>query len=298
MDIKEKKKKITKRKVFTFCIIAIPVIFIICSGVFKEYLSSKMEWLEVAYYVSQIISVVILTASAAVAVWQYYIVSKDSVRELRVIQVQKAIDLSAYYKDNILNKYQAVWYVFEETGIKEILDKIKLSDMKRFDKKELEKNLSEGDRKKLEEIQKSQKFSEAILNANTIYNLNLNIQKQIHDIKKDENGNNIVQIDVAAKPLLVSFMSEMISDLLNNMEFFAMHFYHKAADDTVVYRSLHQTYFDIVRLMYYNISNKNVSVESMYYTHVIDLYLKWYKFNQEEIDKISSHKLEKGTQVE
>ena len=28
MDIKEKKKKITKRKVFTFCIIAIPVIFI------------------------------------------------------------------------------------------------------------------------------------------------------------------------------------------------------------------------------------------------------------------------------
>lgn len=130
MSTEEKRKKITKRMVITFCIIVIPVILMICSGIFRKQLSSKMEWLEVTYYVSQIISVIILTASAAVAVWQYYIVSKDSVREIRVIQVQKAIDLAMYYKDNILNKYQAVWYVFENTGIKEILDKIKPSDFK------------------------------------------------------------------------------------------------------------------------------------------------------------------------
>lgn len=42
-----------------------------------------------------------------------------------------------------------------------------------------------------------------------------------------------------------AFMIDEVSGVLNNIEYFAMNFAHGVADDSVVYRSLHQSYIDI-----------------------------------------------------
>ena len=55
--------------------------------------------------------------------------------------------------------------------------------------------------------------------------------------------------------------------LLNNLEFFAMHFMNDVANEEIVYRSLHKTYIDICL--------NNVKDGSKLYTNVIALYNKW-----------------------
>jgi len=70
-------------------------------------------------------------------------------------------------------------------------------------------------------------------------------------------------------------MIDEVSGVLNNIEYFAMNFAHGVADDSVVYRSLHQSYIDIMQLLYFNISNLNNSSSDKYYLNAIELYNKW-----------------------
>ena len=70
-------------------------------------------------------------------------------------------------------------------------------------------------------------------------------------------------------------MIDEVSGVLNNIEYFAMNFAHGVADDSVVYRSLHQSYIDIMQLLNFNISNLNNSSSDKYYLNVIELYNKW-----------------------
>lgn len=77
-----------------------------------------------------------------------------------------------------------------------------------------------------------------------------------------------------------------------------MHFRHNTADQSVVYRSLHQSYLEIVQGMYFSIAEINKSPESKYYTNVIWLYEKWYEKNQKEInDRMQENQLDHGTNI-
>jgi hypothetical protein len=67
----------------------------------------------------------------------------------------------------------------------------------------------------------------------------------------------------------------VLNEILNNLEFFAMHFTHGTADDSVVYQSLHQSYIETIRLLYYDIAANNIPGESKLYTNTIELYNKW-----------------------
>ncbi len=82
---------------------------------------------------------------------------------------------------------------------------------------------------------------------------------------------NVFEGEVATK----AFMIDEVSGVLNNIEYFAMNFAHGVADDSVVYRSLHQSYIDIMQLLYFNISNLNNSSSDKYYLNAIELYNKW-----------------------
>lgn len=276
------------RKLFTLLSMVLPIFFIVISTIFKNQISKSLSRIETAYYVSQIVATIFVITGTVVAAWQYYLSSKADIRQTKLIQVQKAIDLSEYYKNNILQKYAAIEYVYNRCGIKAILDKIKADDMKDFDEKELNRLLPKSDVDRLKEIANSEEYARAIVDANIIYNLNLNIKTRLQ--QGENEGENLVQ--VAVHPLLVSFIFSMKQELLNNMEFFAMHFRHKTADSTVVYRSLHQTYLDIVQNMYYSIAEINKLPESKYYTNVIALYREWYDKNQEECKKINIHEKE------
>ena len=261
------KKNSNKIKIILVIIFAL-LIEIILSLILKNKISAYSESL---YYSSQIVSSFCVMCSVIIAAWQYYLSVKGSNRELSIVQVQRAIDLAEYYKDNILIYYPAISYVFQEGGISEILAKIKISDIRDFDTDELNRLLSPQDIQKLKKSQFEVSFCKAFINANEIYNLNINLL----DMTTDENGKVVVpskcDIEIA-----VTFMANFINNVLNNMEYFALHFTHNVADESVVYQSLHDSYIKMVILLYYYIANTNNDPCNKLFTNVISLYNTWY----------------------
>lgn len=247
--------------------------------------------LEKAYYIVQIIVGISMVIGAIVAVWQYVLTARCERMKINNDRVEKAVKLSEYYKDNILNKLVVIRYVFTESGIKKILDKIKPGDMNNFDEAELKNMLSKSDIEEIQKIMDSKKMVTVIEEADKLYKLKLNFLKHADDIKEDDK-----EINIIVKKL----MSQIVNDLLNNMEFFAMHFTHGVADESVVFQSLHQTYVEIVQMSYYNIAINNKADGTQFYTNVIELYRIWYGKQTKNHEKTvqSGRKVSKGNSVE
>lgn len=257
------------RKLVTTCIIVISILLMISSSLlFFKFQKEQNVYVELLYYITQIISSIFVISGVVIAIWQYYLSCMDSNRNIDVICVQKAIDLSEYYKDNILAYIAAMEYIFDNSGISEIFSKIDKSNIEHFDQKELFFYIKDEDRDKLKKIQNTVKFSEVIANANAIYNLGLNDELiklcRKHDCTKFE------------QKQISTFLGKLITKILNNMEYFSMHFTHNVADETVVYKSLHQTYIKLVKMLYYHIAIKNpLSTTTKYFTNIIELYKIW-----------------------
>lgn len=239
-------------------------------------ISFSEQW----YYMSQIVTSIYVITGVVVAGWQYYLASSDSRRNLQITQYQKAIDLSEYYKDNILHYLPAIRYVFTESGALEDLKSITLDKMKLFNHRELQQILTEKQIQKLKDLQKNPKFIRGIIEANDIYGLKFVLHTKFVEIE-DENGNKKKTISLNQDAIVIAFMSSIIMRTLNNMEFFAMHFNTNVADDSVVYQSLHQTYLELMPLVYYYIANQNVSEADKFYTNAIWLFHKWKKMTDE-----------------
>ena len=129
--------------------------------------------LEQLYYASQIITAIFVSIGVLIAGWQYVITAKAEMSAVAINQIQKAIDLAAFYKENVLKPYNAVLYVFEQSKILEIVSGIKTSEMKNFDKYELDELMTSEQQNKLKDIQNSDEFAKIVLRANTIYGLSL-----------------------------------------------------------------------------------------------------------------------------
>ena len=240
------------------------------------------EALENVNYVIQIIVGVSVVIGAIIGVWQYVLTARCERAKIKNDRVEKAVQLSEYYKDNILNKVTALRYVFKESGIIDILEKIKPADMVEFDQNELNEKLSKADIQELQKITRSEKVVQAILDADAIYGLDLEISECM---KTTETAEGKEKCLINKEKILKQFMSQYVNLLMNNMEYFSMNFTHKVADESVVYQSLHQTYIEVVQILYYNIAKNNKQDGMRYYTNVIDLYKTWYTRYKKKKDK-------------
>lgn len=222
------------------------------------------------------------------------------IAQIELKQVQKAIELAEYYKDNILRLFEAVDYVYRNAGIQEILCAIKDESMIDFDSVELYRTLSKENIEKLRGIQKSEEFAKCVMEADQIFNMGLSqgfVSQIVSDEVSDEKKK-IFRVDITG--IVNTFLREYVNAILNNLEYFAMNFSHGAADETVVYQSLHQTYLEIVHTFYYSICALNEPMQSRYYTNTIELYQKWHsrKLEQEEeIEQTRRKTTRKGTTI-
>lgn len=237
--------------------------------------------LEQIYYISQIIGAFLAVLGFGLAYRQY----KIALAEKRVVHeresIQKAIDLSGYYKDYILGNWMLIKRVYEETGIADILNNIRYSDIEHFDQFELETVLPAAKAKEIREITETEKFIEVLSAVSLVMNFSDHrFSKDLEIPENAETKENIkkrVNVGVDVKGLKYEFRVAL-STVLNNMEYFSMHFTHKVADESVVYQSLHVTFIEIVHLLYFDISSNNSrSSEKKFYTNTIELYNIWKK---------------------
>lgn len=271
-------KKITKwvlkhRKSTTMCLV---VLYIGVTFILLKYtpITSEGEiWYSLSriQMASEISSLLFIVISSIIAVWQYYISCRNECIRCSTEKIQKSVDLIEYYKDNVLDKTVAIEFVFRESGITDILSAISRSQIKNFDTYELHTLLSEDKIKELKRIIDNEKFFIVVLAANDIFNMNLVTDDFISTDKTKETKQTFNRTKI-----INMFFSNYISSTLNNLEYFAMHFSHNLADESVIFQSAHQTFLPIVELLYYHISGSNDnSKHSKLYTNLIDLYVAW-----------------------
>ncbi len=279
----------SNKKVTVFLVLSI-LVYIIYRGLNVFEIKNLNELylhrtaLENINYILQIVTSVVMIIGVVIAVWQYVLTARCERTKISNERVEKAVQLSEYYKNNILSNVSALRYVFKESGVADILGKIKPADMVNFDSVELNDKLSPADIKELVQIMESEKMAKIILYVDQVYNLNLDVVKYI-DVSDEEEGEK--KISVNKEGVLRQFMSQIVNDLLNNMEYFAMNFTHKVADESVVYQSLHQTYIEAVQLLYYDISKNNKPDGRQFYTNVVELYKTWYNKSREKREVVA-----------
>lgn len=290
--IKNIKKFITEHKLATFLItiVAYCAFTVSLYGFSDAYYSKWFKEpiiplnIEFFYYACQSATAVFIVAGVIFAALQYYDSCKDSDNQWTIETTQKAIDLSNYYKDNILSKYHPIRYIYRESGIMECLDKIDVERMVDFDYNEATKICQDSMIKEMNNIFNSEDFVKALLDGDKIYNFNL---------RKDFDFGYEVEPKCLGKKdtqqLAVTFINEYVSEILNNLEYFALHFTKHTASEEAVYQSLHRSYLEIVETLYYIISKFNMDPASKLYTNVIELYRKWKKYERDIVEEKRKH---------
>ena len=218
---------------------------------------------------AEIISMLFIAVSAVVAVFQYYISCRNEKIKSNTEKIQKSIELTAFYKDHILDKLSVICLIFNDSGITNILDCINKNEMINFDEHELKQLLTKSQRDSLKSAQFSPKFIKSIAFADKTFNLKLT-------------GIDSQNIDENKSKIAMAFMSNYIVDTLNNLEYFAMHFTHNIADESVIFQSIHPTYLQITELLYYTIAEKNTPNNPKFFTNLIDLHNIWKKKQNEQ----------------
>ena len=201
-------------------------------------------------------------------------------KELKTIT--KAIDLAGFYKDEILTNSRKLRSIYKKIGIYDILQTINISNMVEFDVIELEEVLSQEQIDQIKKNGEKYHVDTALKDVGIAYNIEEcytysgkadDIQKTVDTQKADINTNGEEEKELQE----VEDYAKLMVSLLNNLEYFSMYFIHKTADESVVYQSLHMTYIEIVRMLYYDIASINKTGERKFFMNTIKLFNIWRK---------------------
>jgi len=230
----------------------------------------------------QIFTNIFVIIGGFVAIWQYSLnvkINKDAKKkeiELREKElyhrdkekITKAIDLAGYYKDYILPNVRKLKNIYTETEIYNIIHTIPIKNMEHFDAIELNDNLTPLQIEEIKEKGKPYHFDTALKSEGVAIGLS--------DEKTITNSSNYSDTNTDK----ASEYAYLVIGTLNSLEYFSMYFVHNVADHTVVYQSLHMTFLEAVRMLYYDIASANTNGESKYYVNTIELFNIWNKTSE------------------
>lgn len=191
----------------------------------------------------------------------------------------KAVELSNYYKDNILSAIFYVTEVLERCGIIEKLRNVRNADIKEFTESELFELTSADIIQQIRATLKRKESVKIMLIARRT--LSDTAVMQFPEIDDDSLSEKVVN-------RLNGEFWNIVADTLNSLEYFAMNFTSKVADESIVFPSLHQTYFKVVRALYFHIAAQNRHPKDKYYTNIIALYHEWNKKDIENLAKANA----------
>lgn len=300
------------RKILTTFFITI--VFLAISFLIPLLYKNKIAnytYMELCYYISQIMSALFVVLGVVIALLQYVASTYESqalreremelhekeIIDLEKDRVQKAIDLSEYYKDNILDNIFIIDSIYKNMKITDILDKIKISEMKEFDQYELNELLKPEEIEKIAKLMNNENFIPTLILNSQIYGF----AEQGFQVVDVINDNGEIEKRIKCnESILIREYSNILNSTLNNAEYFAMNFMHNTADETVVYQSLHKTYLKFMRTVYYDISINNIKGEEKLYTNAIELFNLWKMREEEDKKRVVEHSRERvhhGTTV-
>lgn len=170
---------------------------------------------------------------------------EDFNRSNHRLRVEKAIELSGFYRSEILPQIGIIRKVMLSVINGDIKDTIDLRDMQYFNKDEMNVLLSEKQ-----------------------------VQKYLSTVRSEGNAQYLELLNSSDAYKYPTFHA-CIVETLNKLEEFSMYFNYKVADEETVYQSLHQTYRAIIKVLYIHIAYINDQNVNKYYTNITKLFICW-----------------------
>lgn len=239
--------------------------------------------------------------------WAFYQFKKNNSAKKQ----EKAVQIGKEFSNNLINKCGIINDVFRNSSLNELLkfDEKNYDDFKFFNVDEL-RRIYKDDNFPTKYIERR---NHLIQELDEIYHLRLinsiepfvNKNKIKVDIenKKIEEIKEIKQINpfiLQNKDLPYHFF-DLVSDVLNQLEYICMDISSKATDSRYIYQSLHQMFLRTVRTLAVDISVDNKNFSDKYYTNIIHVYNDWTmryvrdlkieKRKKEKINKILNPKI-------
>lgn len=278
------------RKLFTIVLILLGFFMIVLPQIILKHNiasgpSNKLSGIEIIAYSAETVSALYLMLGTIIAVWQYYISSQKHMEKIQRDQIQKAIDLAGYYKDNILSGYLALKLVYTKSGLQDILNNIPNEKIQSFDNIEMNELLNNKLLNEYNNIIKSEKFIETIFEVNQLLGLNLKGCETRELVQTPNNTPNKIRFEVNSSQLANDFFKNYVSNILNNAELFAMSFTHGIADESVIFQSIYPTYLELCNTLYYEIARCSSPGKAKLYTNVIKLYNDWKEKSKKQNEK-------------
>ena len=276
-----------KRVIFTllFILLALCAIFLPQIIIKLSWYDEELIGFELVAICAEITSSLFVIVGTVIAVWQYYLSSSQKIKEFQFAKIKRAIELSEYYKDNILARYSYVKKIFDDCVITKIIEhKRNEFELKHFDIQELKSIYTTEELQKIKDLTKSEEFVKAIAEINCSCNLDL------HGCEKivDDSGHFTGTVNINPKEITHDFFKKYITDTLNNAEYFAMAFTHNIADESVIFQSIYPTYLEMCFIMYFYIAIHSDPNVAKLYTNIAELYCIWRKKEQKQKEKMAS----------
>jgi len=219
------------------------LIFTIIGAVFI-----KDTFLEYMYYTSQIVTGLFVTTGVIIALIQYISNNHEIEREHERTSIIEAANIADVYCDTIivLSNILSKLYMNND-GLKEILTSIEKSDLKLFNKDELQ----------------------SIFNKDIIPDWVSFLTAQF---VKDNNivCGNTKDVEKAKSSIMGTVMM-----LSNKLESLCIKLNTGIADKDTVYQSLHRDFFDSIQMIYPFLVFNNTNEFDRYYSNVSKLYIEW-----------------------
>lgn len=224
---------------------------------------------------------------------------------------EKALEMCQFY-ETLIGDISFVSYIYEKNWK---LNKLENNfDMKQFNKEEFLRTHKEEELEKFIEIPIELVLDEYFEKRFISKRFNKEFNLKIYDVFKTKNYSFLDEKDIEQriknlkdtkkikekidevntlnkelfdlKETLRNEVFQNVSRLLNKLEFFSMNFISGIADESVVYQSLHQSFFSIVSFFYPKICFFNsTSGKDKYFTNLIELHNIWKKRETEQEEK-------------
>ena len=243
-------------------------------------------------------STVILMGTLIYIAKQTNIQKKDLEMRINYQKREKAIEMAKVFSE-LIDKTILVSEVLKNL---EAINKINISDsdynhLNYFDEDELKKLFDEDDLGKIKsEINIENIGLEKYISAYAITgDSSLNKFKDeiiflINEkfLRNEKTKQEYDKMDIIIKR---EFSKTMV-ELLNQLEWFSMHFMSDIAEEKTVYQSLHQIYLKTIKLYYPHIGYLNrKGIKDKYYCNIIGLYVKWANiYHKEKEDEVKRNK--------
>ena len=266
------------------CILVLILIFITSFAIlrlFPSYMPTDIQSQEIYIFGISLANIGVWFTGVGVliaAFWSMFQFSKSVSRK----QQENGAEIAKLFSDDLLEKCAVLGKVILSSELNPLLkyDNLDYKSFKNFDIKELI-DLYDGN----DEVCRKMKYILSSDEIQQIYLRKLDTTISLKDISindKKYTTEEARQIFILNNKNMPFRFIDLVSNVLNTLEYISMYISSQSADSKYVYQSLHQIFLKTVKLLAPIICVQNKNYSDKLYTNIIFVYKDWCELNEKD----------------